>query len=88
VHRLEHRNDKLRTLLRLPLADDPFFSAYILYDLIGRVLWYRALPRLVKRMVLLKLLQLRSGRIKFELSIVLVLASVQVWLMFLLMKGI
>ncbi len=65
-----------------------FFSAYILYDLIGMVLWYRALPRLVKRMVLLKLLQLRSGRIKFELSIMLVLASVQVWLMFLLMKGI
>ncbi len=56
------------------------FSGFILYDLIGLVVWYRVLPRFVQRVILLKLLQLRSGRLKLELGLIIVLLATQVWL--------
>lgn len=63
------------------------FSAFILYDLIGFFVWYRQLPPLVQRITLLKLLQLRSRALKIELSLIIILTSLEGWLMFLLIKG-
>ncbi|MDC4206735.1 MAG: hypothetical protein MPW14_20705 [Candidatus Manganitrophus sp.] len=63
------------------------FAGYLLYDLIELSAWYRALPRMVQRIVLLKLLQLRSRALKVELSLIVILFFVQGWLTILLLKG-
>lgn len=60
------------------------FFGFILYDVIGLVVWYRTLPRFARRVILLKLLQLRSRPLRLELLGVLVLFAVQAWLMTLL----
>lgn len=59
----------------------------LLYDLVELGLWYRELPRLIRRAVLLKLLQLRSRALKVELSLIVVLFALQGWLTVLLLKG-
>ena len=58
----------------------------ILYDLIGMIVWYRGLPRFVKKVVLLKLLQIRSRALKVELFLIVFLLSVEGILMTLLFK--
>ena len=58
----------------------------ILYDLIGMIVWYRGLPRFVKKVVLLKLLQIRSRALKVELFLIVFLLSVEGGLMILLFK--
>lgn len=63
------------------------FIGYLLYDLVELGLWYRQLPRLVQRMVFLKLLQLRSRALKMELSLIVILFAIQGWLTILLLKG-
>jgi len=59
----------------------------LLYDLIELGLWYRELPKLARRVVLLKLLQVRSRALKVELSMVVLLFAIQGWLTILLLKG-
>ena len=59
----------------------------LLYDLVELRLWYRALPRLVRRAVLLKLLRVRSRALKVELSLIVVLFAIQGWLTILLLRG-
>ncbi len=59
----------------------------LLYDLIALGIWYRQLPRLPRRVVLLKLLQLRSRALKAELSLIVFLFAVQGWLTILLLRG-
>jgi hypothetical protein len=59
----------------------------LLYDLIELGVWYRQLPRLIQRIVLLKLLQVRSRTLKIELSLIVALFAIQGWLTFLLLKG-
>lgn len=59
----------------------------LLYDLIELGVWYRALPRLIRRIVLLKLLQVRSRALKIELSLIASLFAIQGWLTILLLKG-
>ena len=59
----------------------------LFYDLVELGLWYRQLPRLVQRIVLLKLLQVRSRALKVELSLIMVLFSIQGWLTILLLRG-
>lgn len=63
------------------------FTGYLLYDLIELRVWYRQLPRLVQRIVLLKLLQLRSRALKVELSLIVALFFIQGWLTVLLLRG-
>lgn len=63
------------------------FTGYLLYDLIELRVWYRQLPRLVQRIVLLKLLQLRSRALKVELSLIVALFLIQGWLTVLLLRG-
>jgi hypothetical protein len=63
------------------------FAGSLLYDLAELGLWYRQLPRWIQRMVLLKLLQLRSRALKVELSLIVVLFTIQGWLTILLLKG-
>ena len=59
----------------------------LLYDLIELGLWYRELPKLARRVVLLKLLQVRSRALKVELSLIVLLFAIQGWLTILLLKG-
>jgi hypothetical protein len=59
----------------------------LLYDVIELGLWYRELPRLIRRTVLLKLLQLRSGALRAELSLIVLLFAIQGWLTVLLLRG-
>ena len=61
-------------------------SGLILYDLIGMIVWYRGLPQFVKKVVLLKLLQIRSRALKVELFLIVFLLSVEGGLMILLFK--
>lgn len=63
------------------------FAGYLLYDLIELRAWYRALPRMLRRIVLLKLLQLRSRALKVELSLIVILFFIQGWLTVLLLRG-
>lgn len=63
------------------------FAVYLLYDLIELRAWYRQLPRLLQRMIFLKLLRLRSRGLKAELSLIVVLFIIQGWLTILLLKG-
>jgi len=63
------------------------FSGFILYDLIDSVVWYRQLPRFVQKLILLKLLQLRSRTIKIECALILGLISIQGILMVVLFRG-
>jgi hypothetical protein len=63
------------------------FVGYFLYDLIELGIWYRQLPRLIRRAILLKLLQLRSRALKVELSLIMVLFIIQGWLTVLLLRG-
>ena len=62
------------------------FTGLILYDLIGMVVWYRGLPRFIKKVVLLKLLQIRSRTLKGELLLIVILLSIEGKLMILLLK--
>lgn len=72
-------------------AFDPYFtfrlaltflmSGYIIYEVIGLVMWYRGLPRLAQRMMLLKLLQFRSSTLKLEFSLMIFLTIIAGWLM-------
>jgi len=59
----------------------------LLYDLVELGLWYRELPRLAQRIVLLKLLQVRSRALKVELSLIVLLFAIQGWLTILLLRG-
>ncbi|HZR47078.1 MAG TPA: hypothetical protein VFA47_10260 [Candidatus Manganitrophaceae bacterium] len=59
----------------------------LLYDLIELGLWYRELPKLARRVVLLKLLQVRSRALKVELSLIVLLFAIQGWLTILLLRG-
>lgn len=59
----------------------------LLYDLVELGLWYRELPRLIRRTVLLKLLQVWSRTLKVELSLIVILFAVQGWLTVLLLRG-
>lgn len=59
----------------------------LLYDVVELGLWYRELPRLVRRIVLLKLLQVRSRALKVELSLIVLLFAIQGWLTILLLRG-
>lgn len=65
-----------------------FFAGLILYDLIGLVIWYRGLPRLMQRFVLLKILQVRTRILKVELFLIGLLLLIEGGLMILLfMEG-
>lgn len=76
---------------------DPYFAArlllsflffgLILHDVIGVLVWYRQLPGFVQKLILLKLLQLRSPAIKRECALVLGLLSIQGLLMAVLLQG-
>jgi hypothetical protein len=59
----------------------------LLYDLVELGVWYRQLPRLIRRTVLLKLLQVRSRALKVELSLIVGLFAIQGWLTILLLRG-
>jgi hypothetical protein len=62
------------------------FSGLVLYDVIGFVVWYRELPRFAQRIIILKLLQVRSRALKFELFLIILLLSIEGVLMMLLYK--
>ncbi|MBI3803217.1 MAG: hypothetical protein HY282_05580 [Nitrospirae bacterium] len=59
----------------------------LFYDLIELGVWYCQLPRWVRRIILLKFLQLRSRALKVELSLIVILFTIQGWLTILLLKG-
>jgi hypothetical protein len=59
----------------------------LLYDVVELGVWYRQLPRLIRRTVLLKLLQVRSRALKIELSLIAALFAIQGWLTILLLRG-
>lgn len=63
------------------------FAGCLFYDLFDLAVWYRQLPRWVQRIVLLKLLQLRSRALKVELSLTVALFLLQGWLTVLLLRG-
>lgn len=63
-------------------------AGMLLYDLVELGIWYRQLPRPAQRIVLLKLLQVRSRPLKIELSLIVLLFSIQGWLTILLLRGI
>lgn len=62
------------------------FFGFVIYDVIDSVLWYRQLPRFVQKLVLLKLLQLRSRTIRMECATIIALLSIQGILMFALLS--
>ncbi len=62
------------------------FSGFIVYDLIALCVWYHGLPRLMRRFILLKLLQIRSRALKVEFLLIGVLVSIEGWLMMLLLR--
>ena len=64
------------------------FSGFVIYDIIALMVWFRGLPRLMRRMVLLKLLQVRSHSLKLELALVAVLLMVQGILFQILVRGV
>lgn len=59
----------------------------LFYDIVELGIWYRQLPRMVRRTVLLKLLQVRSRALRMELSLIVLLFAIQGWLTILLLKG-
>ncbi len=63
------------------------FSGFILYDLIGAVVWYRQLPTFAQKLILLKLLQLRSPAIKRACVLIFSLLSIQGVLTVVLLRG-
>ncbi|MBN4054803.1 hypothetical protein JYT87_03750 [Nitrospira defluvii] len=71
---------------RLALA--LLFTAYILYDLIAMLVWYRSLPEILKKLIFLKLLQVKSRTLKLEMGLIITLLSVDGGLMFHLLKGV
>ncbi len=79
--------DNFEPYLTFRLVMAIVFTGLILYDLIGMAVWYRGLPRLAQRIVLLKLLQVRSRTIRFELFLIILLMSVEGGLMILFLKG-
>jgi hypothetical protein len=62
------------------------FSGFIVYDLIALYVWYHGLPRWVRRIVLLKLLKIRSRALKVEFLLMGVLVFFEGWLMTLLLR--
>ena len=64
------------------------FSGFVIYDMIALMVWFRELPRLMRRMVLLKLLQVRSHSLKLELTLVVALLMVQGILFRILVRGV
>lgn len=60
------------------------FAGFLIYDVIGLVVWYRGLPRLIQRIIVLKVLQVRTGRMKRELGVIGVLLALEGWLVLLL----
>ena len=62
------------------------FSGFIVYDLIALYVWYHGLPRWMRRLVLLKLLQIRSRALRVEFLLIGVLVSIEGWLMMLLLR--
>jgi hypothetical protein len=52
------------------------FGAYGVYELVGLVAWWRSLPPLARKLVLLKLLTFRAGRLRRELAAVAALTVV------------
>ena len=63
------------------------FAGLLIHDVIGLIVWYRGLPRWIRRIVILKILQIRSGRIKWEAGGIVVLLGLEGWLLTLLLKG-
>ncbi len=63
-------------------------AGLVLYDLIGLVVWFRGLPRLARRILILKLLRLRSRALRIELLLIAFLFLVQGYLTVLLFKGV
>ncbi len=63
------------------------FFTYFLFDLIGIVVFYRQLPRFIQRVVFLKLLQVRSRSLRLELSLIVVLSTLEGWLLLHLLTG-
>lgn len=63
------------------------FFGYLMFDLIAMVVFYQQLPRFVQRVILLKLLQLRSRSLKVEIVSILLLFSFEGWLLFHLITG-
>ena len=63
------------------------FSGYLMFDLIAVFVFYKQLPRFVQRVVLLKLLQLRSHSLRVEISVIFLLLSIEGWLLFHLVTG-
>ncbi len=61
------------------------FAGLVIYDVIGFVVWYRGLPRLVQRIIILKVLHIRTGRLKREVGVICVLLALEGWLMGLLL---
>jgi len=63
------------------------FFSYLMFDWIATFIFYKQLPRFVQRVVLLKLLQLRSQSLKVEIMTILALLSFEGWLLFHLITG-
>ena len=58
------------------------FAAYGLYELVGLAAWYKSLPPLGRKIVFLKLLSLRAGRLRRELAAVALLGALAALLIF------
>ncbi len=63
------------------------FGGLLVYDLIGIVFWFRDLPRLARRIIILKVLQFRSQKLGWEFAGIFFLFFVEGWLMVLLSRG-
>lgn len=63
------------------------FGGLLVYDLIGLIVWFRGLPRLLRRIIILKILQFRSQKLGWEFGTVAVLFFVEGWLLILLSRG-
>lgn len=64
-----------------------FIGTYLLFDFVAMFILYLQLPRFVRRIILLKLLQLRSRSLRIEISLVVLLLSVEGWLLFRILTG-
>ena len=61
------------------------FFGLIIYDMIVFVVWYRGLPMLAQKLVILKLLQILSTPLRIECFLILFLLAVETWLVLLIM---
>ncbi|HEY5648392.1 MAG TPA: hypothetical protein VIU33_02755 [Nitrospiria bacterium] len=63
------------------------FAFLLVYDCVAFMVWYRGLPRFIQRIIILKFLQVRTGRLKWEAGAIGILLVLEGWLLAILFGG-